>query len=110
MRFPFRYVWLVPRYTRTAAHAATAFDFVGQGEHNGRHSDLAKGAGGDFRYLIPVPSARVRGKIVKCGLLRSESYVPLEEAKRLGWTGMSIDLNQGKKGDYLYVVWKNALA
>ena len=56
---PRRYVWLVPRYTTEWSAAAVRFELVIQGGANGSLQDLAKGAGGDFRYLIPVPSARV---------------------------------------------------
>jgi hypothetical protein len=96
----------VPEYTRDASQAATAFDLITQSNGNAKYSDLAKGAGGDFRYLIPVNNVREKAKIVECALLRTGSVTNVEQIKQMGWAGMSADINRGRKGDFLYLIWK----
>jgi hypothetical protein len=105
-----RYIWLVPKYTNNAAAAATSFDFVNQSSRNAKYSDLANGAGGDWRYLIPVCDPRQKAKITECALLRASSMISVDDIRKLGWTNMSGDINRGRKGDWLYLIWKTQVA
>jgi hypothetical protein len=101
-----RYVWLVPEYTRDPSQAASVFDFVTQSNGNTKYLDLAKGAGGDFRYFIPVYNVREKAKIVECALLRTGSGTSVEQIRQMGWAGISGDINRGRGGDFLYLIWK----
>ncbi|KAK6338455.1 hypothetical protein TWF730_002515 [Orbilia blumenaviensis] len=64
--------------------------------------DLAKGAGGDFRFLTFKHSLSGPG-IYDVALWRSGGRQSLPPAD---WTGMSSDINEGRGGTYLYIVWK----
>ncbi|KAF3189763.1 hypothetical protein TWF788_009748 [Orbilia oligospora] len=65
-------------------------------------ADLAKGAGGEFRLL--KYEYRFSGPaIYDVALWRSGGRQPIPPA---GWDGMSVDINEGRRGDYLYIVWK----
>lgn len=99
----YRYVWLVPVYTEDASSAATGFDIVIQSESNPALDDLAKGAGGDYRYLLLRTDAQQEKKVTQVVLFRSDSaigHVPN------GWDGMTTDINKGRGKTYLYLVWK----
>jgi hypothetical protein len=100
----------VPKYTHNSAAAATSFDFMNQSSGNEKYSDLAKGAGGDWRYLIPVYDPRQKSKITECALLRASSGLSVGDIRKLGWTNMSADINKGRQGDWLYLVWKTQVA
>jgi len=63
----YRFVWLVPEYTTKIEDAVTGFDvFIGAADSR---PDLAKGAGGAFRYLVPVKNPRVATKITEVALI-----------------------------------------
>jgi hypothetical protein len=94
----------VPDFVGDANQAANGFTFVRQGNPSQEYDDLAKGTGGDYRYLIPVYSSGA--KIVECALLRDSIARDLNYVHGLGWGGMSGDINQGRKGDFLYLIWK----
>ncbi|KAF3167630.1 hypothetical protein TWF751_008015 [Orbilia oligospora] len=65
-------------------------------------ADLAKGAGGEFRLL--KYEYRFSGPaIYDVALWRSGGRQCIPPA---GWDGMSSDINEGRRGDYLYIVWK----
>ena len=64
--------------------------------------DLAKGAGGDFRYLKAVPDAKNASKIMALKLYRSNGPVWTFPAMYAGCTG-DINVNRGKT--YLYLMW-----
>ncbi|KAK7032626.1 hypothetical protein VNI00_012889 [Paramarasmius palmivorus] len=98
------YVYLTPITTNNPNDAATSFKIVIQSHADPEKKDLAKGAGGDYRYVIPMrdPGAR---KITSARLLRSGSK---QDYPPSGFNGLSTDINQGRKGDYLYIVWKSA--
>ncbi|KAG5644033.1 hypothetical protein DXG03_009185 [Asterophora parasitica] len=99
-RFGGKFVWLVPRYTTNTKEALTRFDVVIQPDEDKHHNDLAKGAGGKFRYLIHV-NQKTDLLITKAGLLRSSSSISGTD----GWGAKTIDINKGREGSYLYVVW-----
>ncbi|KAK6520188.1 hypothetical protein TWF506_000471 [Arthrobotrys conoides] len=65
-------------------------------------ADLAKGAGEEFRFLKYV--YRFTGPaIYDVALWRSGGRQCIPPT---GWDGMSCDINEGRRGDYLYIVWK----
>ncbi len=65
--------------------------------------DIARGTGGDYRYVIPEKDQREKKKISEINLLRSSNSVTVPPN---GYSGMSIDINRGRKGDFLYLIWK----
>merc|ERR1719330_2238908 len=83
------------------SQACTGFQLVLSGSSKNDlpdHStgDLAKGAGGDFRYIIPVFGD---GKKVK-SVYWSESHVK--------WKNCADDVNMGRGGRYLRLCWKTS--
>lgn len=66
--------------------------------------DLAKGAGGAFRYLLPFCNPQTADRICALGLLRSSEAVGTPPE---GYTGMTSDINKDRGGSYLYLVWKS---
>lgn len=97
-------VWLVPLYTTDTSKAATSFDVLIQAFEDPKLKDLAKRAGGEFRYVIPRADRKVTDKIVDVGFVRSD--VPLSRPPS-GWHGFCInDLNKGRKKGCLYILWK----
>lgn len=57
-------------------------------------------AGGDYRYVITKNTGRPN-KIKQVTLMdRALHRVPD------GWSGMSIDINKGRGGRFLHLVWK----
>ena len=104
---PFRYVWIVPTYTYTAADAATRFDLFIQDKSHPGWDDLAKGAGGSYRYLVPVPDGNNITKITGLKLYRSNNAVGAFPAPYVSHTS-DINANRGKS--FLYLIWSNAAA
>lgn len=102
-----RRVWLVPVYTTDVAKAATSFDVLIQPYQDTKLADLAKGAGGEFRYVVPRADRKLATKIVEVGLVRSERPV---RAVPTGWDGFSVIniLNGRPKKGFLHLVWKTA--
>ncbi|KAG5644039.1 hypothetical protein DXG03_009191 [Asterophora parasitica] len=92
-RFAGEFVWLVPKYTTNTKEALTRFDFVNQGAHDDRYDDLAKGAGGNYRYLVPVNDGS-NLLITKAALLRSDNST----SKPSGWDAKTYDINAGRFG------------
>ncbi|PIL26817.1 hypothetical protein GSI_11078 [Ganoderma sinense ZZ0214-1] len=101
-----KYVWLVPRYTSSYSTAAVGFEIVIQGDANGSLKDLAKGAGGDFRYLLPIKDVTKEAKVTQVALLRLDGDLGRRPA---GWSGNTIDINKNRGKTFLYLLWKNAL-
>lgn len=76
------------------------------------YNDLAKDAGGDFRYLIPQVEVHLEDKIQKLALYRksnNEGPVKMSDIKDRGYTNYSTDINAGRGGDYLHLIWKAGL-
>ena len=100
---PRRYVWLVPRYTTEWSAAAVGFELIIQGGANGSLQDLAKGAGGDFRYLLPVKDITNEAKVTQVTLLRLHGDMG---RRPTGWTGNTGDINRNRGKTFLYLLWK----
>lgn len=104
-----KYVYCVPEWTTNVDSAASSIEFVKTGSKNASLSDLAEGAGGDYRYITLT---RGNDVITEIGLLRasdSEGEQEMTEAEtQAGWR-MTPDLNKGRNGsDYLYFKYKIA--
>ncbi|KAK6526200.1 hypothetical protein TWF281_011235 [Arthrobotrys megalospora] len=73
--------------------------------NDGLNDDLAKGAGGKYRYLLPeenIENEYITEVALWRGKLDSAPY---------GWKwaydpGVAADINSGRGGDYLYLVYK----
>ncbi|CAF1623373.1 unnamed protein product, partial [Didymodactylos carnosus] len=53
-----KYTWLVPEYTTNVKDAATSFTIYVQSQAKQHWDDIAKGTGGDFRYVKPIKNQR----------------------------------------------------
>lgn len=62
--------------------------------------DLAKGAGGDCRWLLPIYDT-LKPKLTDAALWRTPGNTTVPP---MGWGLISADLNGGRGGDYLYIV------
>ncbi|KAK6510324.1 hypothetical protein TWF481_005037 [Arthrobotrys musiformis] len=70
--------------------------------------DLAKGAGGKYRYLVTAEEIS-EGYITDVALWRGElNYAP-GDWKRAYDPDVSADINHGRGGDYLYFLYKGDL-
>ncbi|KZO91091.1 hypothetical protein CALVIDRAFT_542142 [Calocera viscosa TUFC12733] len=101
-----KYVWLIPHYTREESHGSTSWAIMITNIVQSGRADLAKGAGGYFRYLDRYSVREKAERIREVYLIRGKEH--LEEAKTKGWiSGHTDDINRDRGGDYLYLVWKN---
>ena len=97
-----KFTWLVPTYTSDPNGALTGFIFVRQDNPVPGLGDLAEGAGGQFRYIIVQRELQNPAKVTKVALWRRSqgtSGVPA------GYRAKTSDINEGRGGDYLYLVW-----
>ncbi|KAI1785754.1 hypothetical protein LXA43DRAFT_1099898 [Ganoderma leucocontextum] len=104
-QFGGKYVWLVPVYTSDRGAAVAGFEIAIQKDGDQSLNDLAKGAGGDYRYLLPVKDATQAAKVTEVALLRLDNEMADRPA---GWSGNTIDINKGRGKTYLYLLWKSA--
>lgn len=75
-------------------------------------SDLAKGVGGDYRYLVPQVDVQIEKKLKRLALYRkSNSEGPVHESdiKDRGYTDFLTDINAGRGGDYLHLILEAGL-
>ena len=100
-----RYVWLVPFYTYNANEAAVRIELIIQHSSDPNMKDIAKGAGGSFRYLRPIADGSNRNKITELALQRSG-----KSGADPNYDGATGDINKGRDGDYLYLLWNTAPA
>lgn len=96
-------MWLVPRYDVDSARAITGIDIAIQWHGDPARSDLAKGAGDQFRFLIPRFDQDAN-KIHDIHLLRMDGGIGRVPP---GYNGHSSDINEGRRGDFLYLIWKS---
>ena len=106
---PLSYSWIVAQYTEDPALAVTNIIITIQGKAIGGKIDMATGAGGDFRYVDYSVDRGNRNKIQSIYLWRSKKFIGISDLNAQGLNGMSIDINKGRSGDYLYLVWKTAV-
>jgi len=93
----------LPKMTYNPSEAARGFQFKSESDEvaeHAEHGDYAKGAGGKFRYIIPVTNASA-GNPIKWGNVKlCRGNTPQ------GWQHTE-DINKKRGGDDLYVIWKN---
>ncbi|KAI1183945.1 hypothetical protein F5B17DRAFT_414025 [Nemania serpens] len=109
INYRLRYVWLVPEWTEDRDKAVTYFDVLITGSSKAGMSDLAKGAGGDYRYLVSQVDVHIEKKLKRLALYRkSNGEGPVHESdiKDRGCTDFSTDINAGRGGDYLHLIWE----
>ncbi|KAL0639426.1 hypothetical protein Q9L58_001454 [Maublancomyces gigas] len=96
-------VWLVPRFSTNHTSALTGIRIAIQGAPDEDKCSLARGASGFYRYIVPesVPGER---RIYEVCLLRLSRAV---KGAPVGYDGCSIDINCGRTGGYLYLIWKS---
>ncbi|KAM5535327.1 hypothetical protein V8D89_011012 [Ganoderma adspersum] len=85
--------------------AAVGFEIVIQGDADGSLKDLSKGAGGDFRYVLPIKDITKESKVTEVALLRLDGDLWGLPA---GWVGNTYDINRNCEKTFLYLLWKLA--
>ncbi|KAL8672884.1 MAG: hypothetical protein Q9168_002668 [Polycauliona sp. 1 TL-2023] len=100
-----KYVWLKPIYTNQVSQALTEVRIAVVDKEVPGSSDLAKGAKGKFRYLQFNKDANNDRKIVGAALLRSAGQAMTIKGAP-GYDVITGDINQGRKGDFLYLVFQ----
>ena len=76
------------------------------GGGNSSLQDMAKGAGGAYRYLKQQDGRDAPVRITDVALFRSKKQQFLSVDPSNGWHESTFDINEGRGGDFLYVVWK----
>ncbi|KAL9094974.1 MAG: hypothetical protein Q9163_006532 [Psora crenata] len=97
------YVFLNPIYTNQVDEAITTCRIRIQ-KDAWRGADLASGAGGDFRYLDMDRDVANDTKYMEAALLRRSHSATIKDAP--GFDVLTIDINQGRHGDWLYLAFK----
>lgn len=101
--------WLYPGYSAFANDACTGFavTVVPNSDH---HTDALQVA--PNRQILRKNDLAVKKKITEVALLRQGVHVADVSgipAKFGRYNGMSTDINQGRQGSFLYIVWKSVL-
>ena len=95
-------------YGTQVSSALTTFDLFIQDQIDSRYDDLAAGAGGSYRYLVPVRQSDQNLFISQLTLVRSGSA--LGDLSNVTWPGLpqgaTSDINAGRGGTYLYLSWQ----
>ena len=68
-----KYCWIIPQYTTDTAQA-TSFENRIQGPADPKFKDLAAGAGGDYRYIVPIRDQRTTTKVTQLVLFRDNNF------------------------------------
>ena len=66
-------------------------------------ADLAKGAGGEYRYVFAECDPQEKRKVAEVMLFRSRNSIACPP---YGWDRMTGDLNCMRGGEYLYIIYK----
>ncbi|CAF3646138.1 unnamed protein product [Fusarium graminearum] len=102
------YTYVVKTFTTNPSQAITGLSIHITGDKNSwLGGDMANDAGGDFRYVVTSQDLTLPTRISNVQLWRSPDD-PVTLADAVGWDGISTDINHGRSGAYLYLVWKNA--
>ncbi|CAK7211918.1 hypothetical protein SEUCBS140593_001328 [Sporothrix eucalyptigena] len=98
------YVWIVPhRASSPRTMVDNIWVDIRGSKDGGRNDDLAKGAGGNYRYLSWSNDMGASHYITDVALWRSGDA---QSNPPSGWHHKSDDINKGRGGDYLYLVWR----
>uniref|UniRef100_T1IMR4 Uncharacterized protein n=1 Tax=Strigamia maritima TaxID=126957 RepID=T1IMR4_STRMM len=98
------YVWLVPVWTTNPAEAATSIQVIIQDGNNGQYKDMAKGAGGSYRYVKMAHDSASNERITELKLWRTPDGG--SKPSKNGWNYWTGDINANRGGDYLYICWQ----
>ena len=101
-------VWLVPVTSDDPKDAATNIMVHISDDAVSGYDDLAKGAGGKYRYLFIQRDSDVGQKAFKVALMRKakdDGPVTIEQAAAEGYNRLTGDINVGRGGDYLHLVY-----
>ncbi|KDQ63079.1 hypothetical protein JAAARDRAFT_53305 [Jaapia argillacea MUCL 33604] len=101
------HLWLVAQFADDPHSACTNFNFVAQGGKDDRYQSLTHDSARDFRYLVPRCDSLVGTKISAVRLLRSNVA---QNSPPEGFDGLTGDINKGRSGAYLYLVWQTQTA
>ncbi|XP_021950037.1 uncharacterized protein LOC110847405 [Folsomia candida] len=99
------YIWLVPKWTSRLDQGLTSLRIELQNTEDKAFKDLAKGAGGLYRYLKTVKDVTVKKRISEVALWRTDKADEIPGGHP--WEGCTSDINQYRKKDYLYICWKS---
>ncbi|KAG8629101.1 hypothetical protein KVT40_002966 [Elsinoe batatas] len=97
-------VWLEGRYATSPSEMVHEIAIDIRNKTQDRNDSLSKGAEGSPRFLDLKRDVNKNEFIRTYGLLktsREHKYPPS------GWSGISNDINTGRGGDYLYIVWRS---
>jgi len=102
-----KYVWLHPEWTSVEEEAISDLSFKKSSTPVRNYNNLAMDTGGDFRYI--EASRHGSRMATKVGLFRAQQKLSPEEIKsriqQSGFTHYSSDINEGRGGNYLYLLW-----
>ncbi|KAF5602518.1 hypothetical protein FPCIR_1859 [Fusarium pseudocircinatum] len=106
------YTYVVKSFTSDPFQAITGLNIVITGSCDYPElGDIAKGAGGDYRYVVTSQNLNLPTRVGDVQLWRSQDdSVSLSDVASFGWDGISSDINHRRSGAYLYLVWKNVPA
>ncbi|KAF3761205.1 hypothetical protein M406DRAFT_73640 [Cryphonectria parasitica EP155] len=98
------YVWLtVRRAPKPTMMVDKIWTDIRSNSDGGRKDDLAKGAGGPYRYFSWSNNMNANNFVTDVALWRSSDA---QGNPPNGWHHKSDDINEGRGGDYLYLVWR----
>ncbi|RGP81410.1 hypothetical protein FLONG3_555 [Fusarium longipes] len=97
------YVWLKVHYATKPIDLVSNIWFERCDRKIEGLDDLAKGAGGQYRYLHIKNDMSQPRYVTEVALFRDDSR---HDGVPEGWDGMTTDINAGRKGDFLYLLWK----
>jgi hypothetical protein len=101
-------VWLVPKRQDDVTGAATDIQIQISDKAIEGKVDVASGAGGKYRYVNLLHDDTANEKIDKVALYRkhnNEGKVTLDDATKIGFDRVSTDINDGRGGDYLSLIY-----
>ncbi|KAL7266725.1 hypothetical protein RUND412_010719 [Rhizina undulata] len=98
------FAWIVPTRTMDRFSGFTSFNILVQVAADPEKTNLAAGDGGNNRYINPINDDDIDDIIYDVALLRSQNAVA---DAPLGYDGISTNINAGRGGDFLYLVWKS---
>ena len=103
----YRFVYLHPEWTVAREEAITELSVQRSTAPVRNYNNIAMDAKGGFRYV--QGSRGGQEGITKVGLFRvGKELSPEEIRERIGQSGFSHyseDINKGRQGDYLYLIW-----
>merc|ERR1711933_317227 len=100
------YMYLWACTTSCSTDAVTGMVVFQSNTGNGQlGQDIAKEAGGDYRYIITKKeTGEQKVDVTSLKLWRTGSSD--SKPSKYGYTDWTTDINNGRGGDYLYVCWK----